>query len=612
MKLAVFPSAPHGAPASGPARPELPPAVPQPATPPSVSEALVTTLAGLGVRHAFGVIGGAAAKLCDALGASPIRFVHCRHEAGAAFAAAEAYFATGRPSLVVTTTGPGLTNALTGIAAARAEGAKMVVVSASTSAALCGRGASQETSGYTLPLDGLFTAGAILHYGVMMESAAELDEVAARVAGGLSRPGGFVAHVAIPTDVQGARVAPPRPPRIISAAPTCSEAAIEEYVRMLSGGPFVVWAGFGARHASVELRALAERTGARVMSSPRAKGVFPERHPLFLGVTGLGGYGQVEDHLRANRPDHILVLGTRLGESTSYWQQDFVPARSFIHVDIDPQVPGTAYTNVTTHAVHADTKAFLADLLRAWPSAHVRSTSADALTAGDSLPPPPESSIRAVEPRAGTSQAPAARRDGPIRAGVLMDAIQRIVVEPGDTLVMAEPGNAFAWCNHHLRFSEPGRYRVSVNFGSMGHFTTGVVGAAIASQRKVVAVVGDGSMLMNSEVSTAVQHGARAVWVVLNDAAYGMVDQGMRALGLRPTDMTIPRVDFVMLARALGADGVRVEREDELDRALGEAMAAEGPFVVDVNFDPSEPGPWMRRIHALIAQGVRGASAGEP
>jgi len=569
-------------------------------------------LADLGVRHAFGVIGGAAAKLCDALGASPIRFVHCRHEAGAAFAAAEAYFATGRPALVVTTTGPGLLNALTGIAAARAEGAKMVVVSASTSAALRGRGASQETSGYTLPLDGLFTAGAIFHYGVMMESAAELDEVVARVAGGLSRPGGFVAHVAIPTDVQGASVAPPRSPRILSAAPRCAADAMEEYVRMLSGGPFVVWVGFGARHASAELRAFAERAGARVMSSPRGKGVFPERHPLFLGVTGLGGHGDPEEYLRANRPDHVLVLGTRLGESTSYWQQDFVPARAFLHVDIDPQVPGTAYPNVTTHAIHADTKAFLADLLRAWPAAHVRTTATGESEYEGSLPPPPESTVRAVEPRAAASQAPPARHEGPVRAGVLMDAIQRVVVEPRDALVMAEAGNAFAWCNHHLRFSEPGRYRVSVNFGSMGHFTTGVVGAAIARQGKVVAVVGDGSMLMNCEVSTAVQHGARAVWIVLNDAAYGMVDQGMRALGLRPTDMAIPRVDFVMLARAIGADGARVEREEELDRALEDAMAAEGPFVVDVNFDPSEPGPWMRRIHALIAQGVRGASGGEP
>jgi acetolactate synthase-1/2/3 large subunit len=581
----------HQPPQAQPAAPQL-----------SVAETLVNALADLGVQHGFGIIGGAAATLCDALSVGPIKFVHCRHETGAAFAATEAHFATGRPTLVVTTTGPGLTNALTGIAAARSDGAKLVVLSASTPAPLRGRWASQETSGYTLPLDGLFTSGPIFHYAVAMEHPAELDEVLLRLASGLSRPGGFVAHVALPTSLQATRVAPPRPPVIFSSPPVCTLQDVEAYARMLSAGPFVIWAGFGARHAAAELRELAERTGARVMLSPRAKGVFPERHPLSLGVTGLGGYGDAEGYMRAVQPEHVLVLGTRLGESTSYWQPTLAPTRSFIHVDIDPLVPGTAYPTVATHAVHADTRAFLAALLRAWPAPSAR--------VDDSHPPPPTSMLRPIAAPVEAPPPPAPRLEGPVRAAALMDAIQRLVVEPGDAVVMTEPGNAFAWGNHHLRFSEPGRYRVSVNFGSMGHFTTGVVGAAIARAGKVVALVGDGSMLMNCEVSTAVQHRAPAVWVVLNDAAYGMVDQGMRALGLRPTDMSIPRVDFVMLARSMGADGARVEREDELDAAIRAAMAAEGPFVVDVNIDPSEPGPWMKRIHALIAQGVRKTAGG--
>jgi acetolactate synthase-1/2/3 large subunit len=198
-----------------------------------------------------------------------------------------------------------------------------------------------------------------------------------------------------------------------------------------------------------------------------------------------------------------------------------------------------------------------------------------------------------------------------VRAAALMQAIQRVIVDGSDAVVMTESGNAFAWGNHLLRFDEPGRYRVSVGFGSMGHFTAGVVGAALARGGKAVAVVGDGSMLMNGEVNTAVAAGARAVWVVLNDGGYGMVEHGMRALGFRPVQTEIPSVDFVALARSMGADGVRVEREVELDDALTAAMEAPGPFVVDVRVDPSEPGPWMKRIQALIAQGAKGGGVDE-
>ncbi len=117
-------------------------------------------------------------------------------------------------------------------------------------------------------------------------------------------------------------------------------------------------------------------------------------------------------------------------------------------------------------------------------------------------------------------------------------------------------------------------------------------------------------MLMNNEVSTAVQYRARAVWIVMNDAQYGMVEQGMRAQGYQPLETAIPRVDFVAMARACGANGARVRHEHELDAALEAAMVAEGPFVVDVRIDPSETAPWMRRIQNLIAQGSEGPNGG--
>jgi acetolactate synthase-1/2/3 large subunit len=184
-----------------------------------------------------------------------------------------------------------------------------------------------------------------------------------------------------------------------------------------------------------------------------------------------------------------------------------------------------------------------------------------------------------------------------------MSALQRKVVQASEAVVLAECGNSFAWCNHYLRFGSPRRYRVSTLFGSMGHAAAGVVGAALATSGKAVAVTGDGSMMMNSEISTAVQYGAKAVWVVLNDAGYGMCRDGHRALGLTDCNVDVPRVDFVRLAKAVGADGLSVDTEDQLDAALTAAMEADGPFVVDVRIDAEETSPLLKRFESLIKQG---------
>jgi acetolactate synthase-1/2/3 large subunit len=197
-----------------------------------------------------------------------------------------------------------------------------------------------------------------------------------------------------------------------------------------------------------------------------------------------------------------------------------------------------------------------------------------------------------------------AERAGRVRTSYLMQEFQRIVVASSDSIVMADSGNAFAWGNQCLSFRDAGRYRVSVGYGSMGHFTAGALGAALASGRRTVALVGDGAMLMNNEINTAVQYGAPAVWVVLNDGRYGMVEQGMRALGYQPVEAEFPEVDFVAVARAMGADGVHAREESEVGAALKWALSADGPVVVDVSIDGNEPSPVLMRVKSLIRQGA--------
>jgi acetolactate synthase-1/2/3 large subunit len=139
----------------------------------------------------------------------------------------------------------------------------------------------------------------------------------------------------------------------------------------------------------------------------------------------------------------------------------------------------------------------------------------------------------------------------------------------------------------------------------MGHVATGVVGAAFARKGKAVAIVGDGSMLMNNEINTAVKYGIPAVWIVLNDARYNMCYQGMQMLGMTGADATMPETDFVMVARGMGAEGVRVEEESDLESALQMAMKSSEPFVIDVMIDPNRKAPSKGRNQGLAAQGVK-------
>ncbi|MBW4565307.1 MAG: ScyA-related TPP-binding enzyme [Mojavia pulchra JT2-VF2] len=562
----------------------------KPSEPRLVVEAVVKILEDMGVQYAFGVSGGAIAPMWAALHHSSIQVLHFRHEAGAAFAATEAYFASGRPVVVFTTTGPGITNALTGLLAARWEGAKVILVSASTSTLQRGRWACQETSTYTMPSTGIFSSGPVFHYATTLECSDELAEVSRRLALGIAQPGGFVAHLSIPTNIQTSSVKTSLPQVTLShAVGSVDEEIIAECVRLLCEGTFAIWVGFGARNAATEIHQLAKRTGAAVMCSPRGKGIFPEDHPQFVGVTGFGGHESVLRYMQEQCPLHTLVLGTRLGELTSFWNPAMIPRRGFLHVDIDPEVPGAAYPSVETFAVHSDVRVFVKALLKYFPERIGKST-----VQTQPLPECPGPKYNVINPHA----------DIAVRPDVLMNEIQQVIVESSNAIIMTEVGNSLVWATHLLRFTEPYRFRASTGFGSMGHFVTGVVGAALVRDSKVVAIVGDGAMLMNNEINTAVRYQIPAVWIILNDGRYNMCEQGMTYVGFKSADAAIPQVDFVKIAQGMGADGIRVERESEIQAALEKAITASEPFVVDVVIDHTQTPASESRNQSLITQGA--------
>jgi acetolactate synthase-1/2/3 large subunit len=177
-----------------------------------------------------------------------------------------------------------------------------------------------------------------------------------------------------------------------------------------------------------------------------------------------------------------------------------------------------------------------------------------------------------------------------------MRSIQRVIVDGTDMPVFADASSAFFWGAHHLVFDKPGRWLIDGRWGSMGSAGGGVVGAAVTRGGAALAICGDGAMHMVDEINAAVAYGAQSIFVVLADEGLNIVRQGMRRHGRLVHDADYPATDFAAVAIAKGADGVRVTREEDLDAALRTALAANGPFVVQVDVDPDAQAPTETRF----------------
>jgi acetolactate synthase-1/2/3 large subunit len=530
----------------------------------TVAEYVALLLWKLGVRQAFGICGREIVPFWVALlmtrgTAHEIATHHARHESGAGFAAIGAWMVSGRPAALFTTTGPGGTNAITSLEAARAMGAKIVMVSPLTPAVERYRGGIQATGpgGYHNP--DVYTAGRLFDHVVQIESVDQLPALAGPLAIGLAGPGGFAAHIAIPTTLQPQEIdAEPVVPAQRRPLPGITADTADELAGLFAAKRFGVWVGWGARHHARAIRRLLDCTGAPAICSPRGVGIV-DGHPAFLGQTGNGGPESLPRQFAELDLDYVLVLGTGLNEATSGWDERYVPRGGFVHVDLDARVFARAYPQAATIAIQADVGAVVDALLER----------SDRLVLRE-LPVPCPASV--TDREAGPGVHPAD----------LMAVIQRLIVERTDMPVIADASSSMFWAASHLRFTEPGRFATDGHWGSMGLSGALVVGAAAARGGPALAICGDGSMHMQDEMGTAVRYGIHAIWVVLGDSAMGIVKTGMERTGRPVHDADYPATDFAAVARAKGAQGVRVEREEDLDWALQAAVDSGGPFVVDV------------------------------
>jgi len=530
--------------------------------PRTVSDVLVETLVAWGVDTVFGMVGhsnlGFAEALRRAEERGELRYVGIRHEGAAAFAASAYGKLTGRPAACFAIAGPGSTNLLTGLYDARLDGAPVLAISGQVPSKVRGRGAFQDVD-----LSAVFADVAVSTVTVTGESNhAELAATAVKHA--LDSRG--VAHLVLPDEVQDlpsdAPAGSARGRRADHRITPSAESLAAAAARLGAARRPVIVVGQGARAAAAEVRELAERLGAPVLTTFRAKGLVPDTHPLGAGVLGRSGT-PVASWLM-NESDLLLVVGASFANHTG-----IATYKPIVQVDDTPAAIGR---------FHASDVGLLGDAavtLRALLTRLHEPQAAD--QRGD------------VAARWAIWRAEKARRAADDRGhGVASAAVFAALSAhcPADAVLTVDVGNhAYSFGRYFESAGQP--VLMSGYLGSIGFGYPAALGAWAADpSRPVIAMTGDGGFGQYlAELTTAVRYGIPVKHVLLDNRSLGKISKEQLAGRYPVWQTSLVNPDFAGYAELCGATGIPVRRADELEAGMKALFAAEGPALLHVHAD---------------------------
>lgn len=542
----------------------------------SGSDAILRSLKNLGVTDVFGIPGGAVIPFYDALMAQDaIRHILVRHEQGAGHAAEGYASASGRVGVAIATSGPGATNLVTAIADAYMDSVPLLAITGQVFSTLMGSDAFQEADivGITMP---------ITKHSFLVRRAEDIPAAVASAfhIASTGRPGPVL--VDITKDAQQGMAPFVWPPKLdlpgyrpITKAHGKQVQAAAQLLRDAKKPVLYVGGGVIRARASEELLALAEATGAPVVTTLMARGAFPDSHEQHLGMPGM--HGTVPAVLALQESDLIIALGARFDDRVTGKTSEFAPNAAIVHVDVDPaEISKIRAADVP---IVGDAKDVIADLTVAFTEA-----------TGDSTPDIADwwtylNELRAKFPLGYSDPA-----DGLLAPQYVIKRIGELTGPEG--IYAAGVGQHQMWAAQFIKYERPNAWLNSGGAGTMGYSVPAAMGAKVAEPDRVVwSIDGDGCFQMtNQELATCTINDIPIKVAIINNSSLGMVRQwqtlfyegrhSFTDLNTGHDTRMVP--DFLKMADAYGALGIRVTSPDQVDDAIKLALATnDRPVVID-------------------------------
>jgi len=545
------------------------------------AEILIESMRQEGVDTIFGYPGGAVLNIYDTLMkySEELRHLLARHEQGAVHMADGYARSTGKVGVCLVTSGPGATNTVTGLATACMDSVPLVVFSGQVPTLLIGNDAFQEadTVGITRPCT---------KHNYLVKDVKDLSSIIKQAfhIARTGRPGPVV--VDLPKDVMAdsAEFSYPSKIKLRGYNPNYQGHAgqIKRAVKLLTKAHKpLIYAGGGViiSNADKELLALAQKLSIPVTTTLMGLGAFPGNHPLFLGMLGM--HGTFKANMAITHCDVLLAVGARFDDRVTGKVESFSPHSQKIHIDIDPtsiskSVPvDIPIVGDVTNVLKEMLKDLEEEPAHDWSKMH--GPWIKQIGEWDQLSP---LSYNAVGPC--------------LKPQFVVQKIQQVTDEVlnGDVIIATEVGQNQMWTAQFFTFKKPRTLLTSGGLGTMGYGFPAAIGAQVAFPDKaVIDIAGDGSFQMNiQEMATAVQYNLPVKVAILNNQCLGMVRQWQQLFCDRRYSQTIFEAgpDFVKLAEAYGAVGLRATKPDEVEPVIREALSIRKPVIMDFWVDRNE------------------------
>ena len=539
----------------------------------SGSKALMKALKKEGVKQVFGIPGGANLPMYDELYKSDIRHILVRHEQSAAHMADGFGRVSRKAGVCFATSGPGSTNILTGLATAQADSAPMIAVTGQVPVKMIGRDAFQES-------DIIGMANPVVKYHFQPHDAKEIPEIVRKgfYIAETGRPGPVLLD--IPKDVQQneAEMTFPEEFKIRGYHPwtdpdiTKIERAIE---MLLNSEKPIILAGGGTIISSTfaELQAIAEMLMIPVVTTFKGKGAFPENHPLSLGPIGM--HGHAEANKLMTEADCVLAIGTRFSDRSVGTFEEFEKRLKIIHMDVDPAEIGKNQT--TQIAVVGDLQASLRIMVKMLMQKAIKKDENNKW-------------LKHVKEVKEYWKENLKLHPGEMTAAKILRKLREVL--PNESIVTTEVGQHQMWASLFFDVIQPGTFFSSTGLGTMGWGFPAAIGAKVAKPDvPVVDIAGDGSFNMTeNSLATSVLEDIPVIVFLVNNFTLGMVAQWQRTF----YDKRMIGVDqkhcpdYVKLAESYGAQGIRAQSLDELEKAIKAGLKSDVATVIDIPIDPEE------------------------